>query len=363
MVASANRPVVDLRSDTVTVPTAAMRRAMAAADVGDDVYGEDPTVARLEAQLAEQAGFEAGLFVPSGTMGNQIALAVHCERGTEIIVPEGAHVYEFEPGAMAVVAGVLPRVVSAPDGVPDLSEARALLARSPHQARVSLLVLENTHNSAGGTVVGLDAQREYVALAGSNGLPAHLDGARAFNAAAFLRVALNELLAGFSSASVCLSKGLGAPVGSVLLGSAAFVAEAHRYRKLLGGGMRQAGVLAAAALVALEEGPALLTLDHERAGRLAERLAASTPLTVDLRSVQTNMVFAAVARADTLASARAADELVAACAARRVLFNHLGGGRVRLVTHHQVSDDDLTYAASVIEEEADRLSGQTPAQA
>src|SRR5690606_21330756 len=237
---------VDLRSDTVTQPTEAMRRAMAAAEVGDDVYAEDPTVARLQARLAEMTGFEAGLFVPSGTMSNQIALAVHCRRGTEVILPEGAHIYEYEPGAMALISGVLPRLVPAPGGVPSAAAVRAAVRRSVHQAPTGLVALENTHNGAGGAVVSLESQRAVQAVARDEELPVRLDGARAFNAAAALGVSIAEVCAGFDSVSICLSKGLGAPVGSVLLGSRGFLEEAHRYRKLLGGGMRQAGVLAAA---------------------------------------------------------------------------------------------------------------------
>lgn len=346
---------VDLRSDTVTTPTPRMRRAMASAEVGDDVYGEDPTVTRLEAHLASMAGFEAGLFVPSGTMANQVALAVHARPGTEVLMPAGAHIYEFEPGAMAVIAGVLPRLLEAPLGAPALGDVRAALSRSTHQAPISLLALENTHNAAGGTVLRPELQAELLEVANSAGISTHLDGARAFNAATYLKIGLAELLKGFVSVSVCLSKGLGAPIGSVLLGNGEFIAEARRWRKLLGGGMRQVGVLAAAGLVALEEGPARLGADHARARHLAKELNQLPGLAVDLKSVQTNIVYVNVAGEDGAASESSAKALAAACAARGVLFNALGGGRVRLVTHFQLTDEDISRAVNVLTEENEGL--------
>lgn len=337
---------IDLRSDTVTTPTEAMRRAMTQAEVGDDVYAEDPTVNRLQQRLAEMTGFEAGLFVPSGTMSNQIALAVHCQRGSEVICPAGAHIYEYEPGAMAVIAGVLPRLVPAPGGVPSVADVRTAVRRSIHQAPTGLITLENTHNSAGGAVVPVAVMREVQQLAGEEKLPTHLDGARAFNAATALGVDIATVCAGFDSVSICLSKGLGAPVGSVLLGSRDFVGLAHRYRKLLGGGMRQAGVLAAAALVALDTGPQLLEDDHRRARRLAEGLMGAPGVGLDMSTVQSNMVYLEVAEAAVWA---------AACDARGVRFNALGPGTVRLVTHHQVSDEQVELALAVLWQEAERL--------
>lgn len=337
---------IDLRSDTVTTPTEAMRRAMARAEVGDDVYAEDPTVNRLEDRLAEMTNFEAGLFVPTGTMSNQIALAVHCQRGSEVICPTGAHIYEYEPGAMAVIAGVLPRLVPAPGGIATADDVRSAIRRSIHQAPTGLIALENTHNSAGGTVVPIDVMREVQRLAREERLPIHLDGARAFNAATALETDIATVCAGFDSVSICLSKGLGAPVGSVLLGSRDFISRAHRYRKLLGGGMRQAGVLAAAALVALEVGPQLLEHDHRRARRLAEGLLGVPGVSLDMTSVQTNMVYVQVADAGAWA---------AACEAQGVRFNALGPKTARLVTHHQVSDEQVDAALGVLRQEAERL--------
>ena len=327
--------VIDLRSDTVTRPTPAMRRAMAEAEVGDDVYGEDPTVARLEALVAERAGFEAGLFVPSGTMGNQIALAVHAQRGSEAIVPERAHVYEYELAAMAVISGLVPRFVPAPGGVPDPSDVRAAVTNSVHVAPSGVVVLENTHNRAGGTVVPLAVAEAVGAEARAAGLPYHLDGARAWNAAAALGVPLERVCAPFDTASLCLSKGLGAPVGSVWVGPRSLRAQAHRYRKLLGGGMRQAGVLAAAALVAVETMAERLVEDHQRARRLAEGLARLPGVSIELERVQTNMVYAGVD--DGPAFARALQR-------EGVLVNALGPRSVRLVTHADLRDGDVERA-------------------
>lgn len=329
----------DFRSDTVTSPDPAMRAAMAAAAVGDDVYAEDPTVAELQAELAEMAGFEAGLFTPSGTMANQIALAVHCRPGSEVILPEGAHIYEFEPGSMAVIGGLLPRLVRAPYGVPDAAEVEAAVQDSIHKAETGLICLENTHNSAGGTVVPPDAVRSVAAVAARHGLPLHLDAARGFNAAVALGVTIRDVCAGFDSASICLSKGLGAPVGSVLLGSREFIRRAHRLRKLLGGGMRQAGILAAGGLIAIREGPGRLQRDHALARRLGEEVAALDSTAVDLASVQTNMVYVQVP--DAAAAVRT-------LAAHGVLCNALGHGRIRFVTHWQLGEADVDRAVSAL---------------
>ncbi len=331
--------VLDFRSDTVTRPSPAMRRAMAGAEVGDDVYREDPTVNRLEALAAEMLGFDRAVYMPSGTMTNQVALLAHTRRGQEVIVTRGAHIYEFEPGAMANLAGVSPRFVSAPYGVPDPEEVRFAIHDSPHQAPTGLIALENTHNTAGGTVVPLEAQRAVQEVAREAGLPVHLDGARLFNAAVALGVEGQEVAAGFDTVSICLSKGLGAPVGSLLLVPAELESEVRRYRKMLGGGMRQAGVLAAAGLIALQEGPAALARDHAMARELAGGLV-DLGLDVDLRSVQTNMVFAAVPDARRFA---------ADLAAAGVLINALGPARVRFVTHRDLPDDAVTEALPRVE--------------
>jgi threonine aldolase len=316
-----------------------MRRAMAEAEVGDDVYGEDPTVLRLEAATAELAGKEAGLFVPSGTMGNQVALAAHTTRGVEVIAPEGAHIYEYELGSMAALAGLMPRLVPAPGGVPDPEAVREAVSPGRHQAPTGLVVLENTHNKAGGTVVPLDVAEAIGAVARAAGVPYHLDGARAWNAAVALGVPLADVLAPFDSASLCLSKGLGAPVGSVLVGARALIDEAHRYRKMYGGGMRQAGVLAAAGLIAVTEGPARLVDDHRRARALAEALGGAPGVAIDLDRVQTNMVYLEVADARGF---------VALLEAHGVRANAMGARAVRLVTHLDLDDDDVAFAARAV---------------
>ena len=330
---------LDFRSDTVTRPSQKMRQAMAAAEVGDDVYREDPTVNRLEGLAAEMLGFERAVYMPSGTMTNQVALLTHTKRGQEVIVTEKAHIYEYEPGAMANLAGLSPRFVPAPYGVPNPEDIRYAIHDSPHQAPTGLIALENTHNTAGGTVVPLEVQQEVQRVAREAGLPVHLDGARIFNAAIALGVEGRDVAAGFDTVSVCLSKGLGAPVGSLLLVPAELEAEVRRYRKMLGGGMRQAGVLAAAGIIALQEGPQALARDHDMARELAEGLV-KLGLDVDLKSVQTNMVFANVANAKQFA---------AKLAEVGVLINALGPARVRFVTHRDLPDEAAAEALPRIE--------------
>jgi threonine aldolase len=280
--------LVDLRSDTVTRPSPGMRRAMHDAEVGDDVFGDDPTVERLQAVAAERLGFEAGLFCPSGTQSNLVALMTHCQRGDEVIVGQEAHTYRFEGGGAAVLGSIQPQPIdNAPDGSLPLEKIEAAIKPDDsHFARTRLLALENTLS---GKVVPLDYCRAATMFAHECGLATHLDGARLFNAAAALGVSPASVAAGFDSVSVCLSKGLGAPVGTVLLGTADFIARAHRPRKMLGGGMRQAGVLAAAGLYALEHNVARLAEDHANAQRLAQGLARIEGLAV--APAQTNMVF------------------------------------------------------------------------
>ncbi|MFC4427581.1 threonine aldolase family protein [Deinococcus navajonensis] len=334
------RPTVlaDFRSDTVTTPTPEMRRAMAEAAVGDDVYGEDPTISELQQELARLSGFEAGLFMPSGTMTNQVAIALHTRRGEEVICAEGSHIYEWELGMMATFSGVVPRFVPAPLGVPDPEDLRLAVRRSIHQSPTGMISLENTHNKAGGTVLPLEVLAAAREVATQEGVPLHLDGARVFNAAVALNVPLKEITRHFDTVSVCLSKGLGAPVGSVLLGSAAAMKQAHRYRKMMGGGMRQAGVLAAAALVALREGPARLAEDHRRTQVLARALVEAG-FDVNLAAVQTNIIYVRLPEAQTQ---------VDAWASKGVLASALGHDSVRFVLHHQVNDAALEAAISVL---------------
>ena len=338
--------LIDLRSDTVTQPTPAMREAMANAPVGDDVYAEDPTINELQTLVAELSGFEAGLFMPTGSMGNQVALATHAERGMEIIAPYGAHIYEYEIGAMCVLSGLIPRLVPAPAGIPELSEVKSAIKRSIHGAPTGMIVLENTHNKAGGTVLPLKRCHEISQLAEEEQLPLHLDGARAWNAATALGVSIKELCAPFDSASLCLSKGLAAPVGTVLVGSAAFIKRAHRYRKMFGGGMRQAGILAAAGIVAVEQMRGRLGEDHTRARTLAQKLSELEGIEIDLSSVQTNMVYASVNNAADVAEKMKAEG---------VLCNALSTDSIRLVTHYQITDEDVDRSVQVI---ADVLNGR-----
>ena len=333
--------MIDLRSDTVTKPTSAMRKAMVEAELGDDVYAEDPTVNRLQTMLAERAGFEAGLFMPSGSMSNQVALATHAPRGHEVIAPEGAHIYEYEIGALCVLSGLIPRLVTAPAGVPEVDDVEAAIRRSVHQAPTGLIVLENTHNRAGGTVVPMKRAKDLSALAREENLPLHMDAARGFNAAAALGVSIAELCEPFDSASICLSKGLAAPVGTVLLGAKDFITKAHRYRKMFGGGMRQAGVIAAAGIVALETMTDRLAEDHERARALAEELAKFEGVKIDLASVHTNLVYFTVKDA-----AQLADEMKE----KGVYCNALSPTSIRLVTHYHITDEDVSQTLEVIGE-------------
>ncbi|MDX2217646.1 MAG: low-specificity L-threonine aldolase [Burkholderiales bacterium] len=283
--------MIDLRSDTVTRPGPAMRAAMAAAEVGDDVFGDDPTVNRLEAVVAERFGFEAGLFLPTGTQSNLVALMTHCQRGDEYIVGQDAHTYKYEGGGAAVLGSIQPQpLTNQPDGSLNLAEvARAIKPDDSHFARTRLLAIENT---IGGKVLSLDYHRRAVAFCREKGLALHLDGARVYNACVKLGVAPAELCAGFDSVSVCLSKGLGAPAGSVLVGGKDYIKAARRWRKMVGGGMRQAGIIAAAGLYAIDHHVDRLAEDHANAARLGEGLARIGALKV--APVQTNMVFVQV---------------------------------------------------------------------
>jgi threonine aldolase len=327
--------VVDLRSDTVTRPSAGMRRAMMDAAVGDDVFGDDPTVNRMQALAAELLGFEAGLFMPSGTQSNLTALMTHCQRGDEVLVGQQAHTYRYEGGGGAVLGSIQPQPLEhEADGSIALERiAAAIKPDDPHFARTRLLALENT---IGGKVLPLPYQHAATTLAHERGLATHLDGARLFNAAVALNVAPREVAAGFDSVSVCLSKGLGAPVGSVLLGSREFVDRARRPRKMLGGGLRQAGVLAAAGIYALERNVARLAHDHANAQRLAAGLRGIDEIAVD--GPHTNMVFV------TVPTARLA-ELQSFLDGRGVL-TIARSATVRLVTHLDVDAAGIERALS-----------------
>lgn len=284
---------IDLRSDTVTQPTPAMREAMAKAELGDDVFGDDPTVNRLEEMAAAKMGKAAAVFVASGTMGNLVSLLTHCGRGEEVIVGSEAHIFRYEAGGSSALGGIAQfQIPNQPDGTLPLDRvAGAIRGGDQHEARTKLIALENTQNRCGGTVLPVDYMKQVRALADKHSLNVHLDGARVFNAAVALGVDVKAITQYVDSVTFCLSKGLSAPVGSVICGSPDFIAKARRYRKMLGGGMRQAGVLAAAGLVALEQMIDRLAEDHANARRLAEGLADTPGFVVDLERVQTNIVF------------------------------------------------------------------------
>ncbi len=336
--------IIDLRSDTVTKPTAEMRTAMAMAEVGDDVYLEDPTVNRLQERAAEIFGKEAALFVASGTMGNQIAIRVHTNPGEEVITEGNAHIYEFEMAAMAAVSGVLARPVPTADGILDWESIRkAIRPKIYYRAQTGLIALENTHNMAGGTVYTQRQIYDICQHARDAGLPVHLDGARIFNAATALNTQVSELVQGCDSVMFCLSKGLAAPVGSMLVGSRSFIEKARSIRKLLGGGMRQVGVLAAAGLIALEKMPARLSEDHENAKLLADRLQESPQLDVAPEKVRTNILMVGVTR-----TGMDSGTLVGQLKKIGILVSALDSARLRLVTHHDVNRDQILQAAASI---------------
>lgn len=331
--------MIDLRSDTVTKPTPAMRRAMAEAEVGDDVYGEDPTVNRLQERAAEIFEKEAAIFVPTGSMGNQIAVKLHTRPGMEVVIEERGHIYNFEMAAMSAVSGTIARPVRSADGTGILTwneiETALHVGGAYYVAPTGLVALENSHNLAGGTLLSRARTEEICERAHALNLRVHLDGARIFNASVALGEPVADLARHVDSVMFCFSKGLGAPIGSMLLGTRGFIEEARRWRKLLGGGMRQVGVLAAAALVALEESPQRLHEDHANAKRLAEGLAELPHVGIDPNSVATNIVILDVSDCPITA-----DEICARLQPRGVLASGFGSS-IRMVTHCDVSRDDI----------------------
>jgi threonine aldolase len=336
--------VIDLRSDTVTKPSPAMRRSMFEAEVGDDVYAEDPTINRLEKRAAEVFGRASALFVPSGTMGNQIAIKLHTHHGQEIICEERAHIFEYEMAMMAHFSGVVPRTVSAPDGIVTWKHVEPKLrSKSYHGAATGLVSVENTHNMAGGAITPLGVFDELCDQAHAGGLPVHLDGARVFNAAVALGIPVAQLTAQADTVMFCLSKGLGAPVGSLLVGSTELMDRARIYRKALGGGMRQAGILAAAGLIALEQGPQKLAEDHANARFLAEGLAPVGGIKIDPAKVQTNIVMCEVS-----GTGMTSYELAQKLAARNILASGFGPKFLRFVTHLDVNREQCAEALDVI---------------
>jgi len=338
--------MIDLRSDTVTRPTPEMRKAMAEAEVGDDVYGEDPTVNRLEKEAAAVFGREAAIFVPTGTMGNQMAIRLHTEHGQEVICESRSHVLDWEMAMTAAFSGCQARTVEGERGVLTWEKIRrAIGPKIYYRQQTGLVCIENTHNMAGGTVTSLEVLKEVWRGAKEAGLPVHLDGARVFNASTALGVGVAELTAGFDTVMFCLSKGLGAPVGSMLVGSAKAIERARIFRKALGGGMRQAGVLAAAGLIALNEMSKRLAEDHASAQLLAKAVANAASAEIDLDAVQTNIV---------IFSLRGEGDAAGFCASLKqkgVLASAIGPHSVRFVTHYDVSRKDCEVAAEVVAEQ------------
>ncbi len=336
--------VIELRSDTFTKPTAAMRRAMADAEVGDDQYGEDPTVNRLEKRAAEVVGKEAGVYVPSGMMGNLCGVLSQTQRGDEVILGDLAHIVQNEMGASFVLGGIVPRLVPNREGLPTLDDLAAAVRPQGMYPRTSLLCLENSHNNCGGTVITAEQTRSVAEFAHARGMRVHLDGARIFNAAVALDVDAKDLVRDVDTVQFCFSKGLAAPVGSILCGDAETVAKARRVRKMLGGAMRQAGVIAAAALVALEEMRGRLAEDHRNARRLADGFAKIPGIRIDARKVVTNIVSFEVDPAVMDAGA-----FQKACAERGLkMSRYLGNSpRLRAVTHVDVSSDDIDAALEI----------------
>jgi len=338
--------MIDLRSDTVTKPTPAMRRAMMEAEVGDDVYGEDPTVNRLEQRAAEITGKEAALFVPTGTMGNTIAVKLLTEHGQEVICDSRAHLLDYELSMVAWFSGCVVRAIQTADGILSWDEIRRQIKPlNPYSAPTGLVAIENTHNMHGGTVYPMRTVHEICGGVHERGLKIHLDGARIFNAAVALGKPVAEITRKFDSVMFCLSKGLGAPVGSLLVGSREFIDRARACRKMLGGGMRQAGILAAAGLIALEKMPARLAEDHANARFLAEGLARVPGIKLDPSRVPTNIVVF-----DISGTGMTSAELSRRLAERNVLMNGINPEQMRLVTHMDVDRAACARALEAIQE-------------
>ena len=340
-----NDTPIDFRSDTVTHPTSAMRRAMFEAVVGDDVYAEDPTVNELEQRAAELMNRDAAVFVPTGTMGNQIAVHIHTKPGTEVIGEADCHIFNFEMGAMSLLSGAYPRPVTTDEGIlaPEQIEA-AIQPAAGYRTPTSLVALENSHNLAGGRITPVARMRELIAVANDHNLPVHLDGARIHNSAAALGTPAAEIAEGCDTVMFCLSKGLGAPVGSMLVGDADVIDEARRIRKTFGGGMRQVGVIAAAGLVAFEEVLPKLGEDNRRARTLADRLAEIPGIALDPETVETNIICFGF---DEKAK-HSAGVLAETLADEGVLVHALGRDFVRMVTHYHITDKDVIRAGDVV---------------
>jgi threonine aldolase len=340
--------IIDMRSDTVTKPTEEMRRAMAEAEVGDDVYGEDPTVNRLQEIAAERMGKEAGLFVPSGTMGNLLSVLNVCHRGDEVIMGTMGHTFLFEGGGIAALGGVFPNTVpNQADGSMRLEDIEAAIRPDDiHDPITKMVILENTHNRCGGTVLGLDYMRAAGELTHRYDLHLHLDGARVFNAAAALGLSAAEVAAPADSVTFCLSKGLCAPVGSVVCGTKDFIKQGLRTRKMLGGGMRQAGVLAAAGIIAVEKMSLRLKEDHDKAARLAQGLAKIPGIVFEMGMPQSNMVFPSISQEVALSTR----DVVTMLGELGVKLGAIASRRFRLVMHYWITDEDVNTTIKAFEQ-------------
>jgi threonine aldolase len=351
--------MLDFRSDTATRPTPAMRAAMAAAEVGDDVFGEDPTVNRLEQRLAEMLDKEAALFVPSGTMSNQIGIRVHCQPGDEFLCETGCHIYNYEQGAYAQLSGLVARTVDGEFGVLRLEQLRHLVRPvDQHHVRTRLVCLENTHNRGGGRVLPYDEVVRICDWAHEHGILTHLDGARLFNAVVATGIPAARWAQHFDTVSICFSKGLGAPIGSALAGPRSAIAKAHRHRKLFGGGMRQAGVIAAAALYALEHNIERLADDHRHAQLLAEAIRSIDGLELRPPEVDTNLVIFQVA-----GRLGPAPEFAARLKQRGLIVGAFGGQLIRAVTHLDVNEADVAAAVQILRDVAAEAGSQPAAPA
>lgn len=329
--------MIDLRSDTVTKPSAEMRKVMAEAEVGDDVWGDDPTVNRLQSMVAEILGKESALFVPSGTMSNQIAIKTHTQPGDEVIVEGNSHIFHFECAAPAIMSSVQLRPVFTENGIMRAADTlRNIRPDDIHQPKTRLVCVENTHNRASGRVYPLEVEEEISRTAGELGIATHLDGARLWNACVATKTEPAEHARLFDSVTVCLSKGLGAPVGSVLASSKEFISTARRHRQMMGGGMRQAGILAAAGIYALEHNIERLQEDHENARLLAEELAKIDGITINLESIMTNIVIF-----DTEKTGLMAAELAKLMKKEGILIHVIGKYRVRMLTHLGITREDV----------------------
>jgi len=337
--------IIDLRSDTVTLPTPTMRQAICNAEVGDDVYGEDPTVNRLEKMAAERVGFEAAMLVPTGTMGNLVCVLTHCARGQEVILGDRSHIFLNEAGGMSALGGIFPHIMpNQPDGTLRLEDiAAAVRADNIHFPRTRLICLESTHNRCDGAALTSEYIDSVAELAKRRDLSVHLDGARIFNAAVALEVDVKQFTRSVDSMIFCLSKGLSSPVGSMVCGSSRFIAQARRTRKMLGGGMRQAGIIAAAGLVSLEQMVQRLAEDHNNARRLAEGIAGINGLSIDTSVVHTNIIYF-----DLVSERITPDEFITQLREKAIKLLRTGPSRFRMVTHYGIDAKDIDTALTAL---------------